>query len=155
MDEDDTPHKALPPGLLERANAGDRGGIADAYRQAAAWLKHHKAPPPELCDWLADKLLALSSALRDRGDKKKHDILAAIGAVEAGKRGRKPDSQMQAFLKKMLVHDCVYERRHGEPLCDVFERVAEKHAQGGHYVTADFVAECWKRRRRVAPELGD
>lgn len=147
--------KALPPGLLKRAANGSRTGVADAYRQAAAWLKAGKAPPPDLSDWLADRLVALSVALRDRGDKKKHDILSAVGAVEAGKRGRKSASPMDAALKKMLVWDCYYERRQGGTWDAVYKRVVAKHARARHFVSQAEVERCWKQRKIIAPEIPD
>jgi hypothetical protein len=117
-------------------------------------LKAGRLPPQELADWGHEHLEALSNALRDVRDKKKHGVLAAVGAVEPNKRGRKARSLVDAQRMEMLAWDCYYERiRTGARWGEIYQSVANKHAQGGHFVSASVVEKAWTQRDKVAPEI--
>jgi hypothetical protein len=145
--------KDLSPEVLENAVPGNREGLADAYGIAAAWLRKGEAPPKELCEWLAERLDALAASIADRSDKKKASVLAAVWAVEEGKRGRKEGTPVDDALARMLVWEVHYQHCQGLRGEDCFKHVAQLFAAGGHHVGEKTVAKAWDRRKNLIPEL--
>lgn len=145
--------KDLPPEILANAVDGNRDGMADAYGIAAAWLRNGEAPPKEMCEWLAARLEALALAIADRSDVKKAGIVRAVGAVDAGKKGRKAASPTDQAMDRLIVWEVYYQQRQGLRGEACFDRVAKLFAQGGKFVSAPTVAQAWKNRTKLIPEL--
>lgn len=141
--------KAIPPDLIARAVPGDRLGVARAYGNAASWLRADRAPPRELCAWLAERLAAVAAVLSDDREKKPADaVLRALGA-SSSKRGRREadNTDRDRFLAWDVFYALKMSKQKGQAMADMFALVAERCSYGKHQVSPAVVEAAWKRRR--------
>lgn len=144
----------IPPTLVSDAQPGNRAAVARAYGVAACGLRAGWKPPPELAEWLGERLETLAMVLNDRYDKKMEGVHRALGLVEPGKRGRKAASGLETSQRADLVRDVAYQRaRWNCTLEEAYTRVVKFHAIARHFISEDQVRAAWKDRRKLIPEM--
>jgi hypothetical protein len=140
-------HKAMNPAIMAAAVPSNRRGVGVAYGHAAEWLRRGEAPPPELCEWLAERLSAVGVALRNmEDDKPDAAVMCALGARES-KRGRKPADEDKRDRDVHLAWE-VMTRHTNEPekkMAAIFEEVAATWPIPRDNVTAATVKAAWER----------